>query len=116
MTKEEINRYLHEQMGLCWHETGVSLVLGFHKCIKCGEFVNGRHPDYFSPLGYDALREWYETWPKEKQAKFMSYILKPVIVGGVSDDVLSDMCMIRTLQVFHRDRFAPILSEFLKEK
>lgn len=78
MDKNEINKTIHEAMGLCWHEFDP---YDFMECLHCKEIVvreDRPNPDYtsdseFLPLWrwakeqewWDTFLDWYtdEAWP-----------------------------------------------------
>jgi len=65
-TKEEINQYLTEAMGECWHETYFS-VTGQHICKKCEKPIASlfslEHNNFFTWEGFGKLWEWSITQP-----------------------------------------------------
>ena len=87
MSKEEINKYLTEAMGECWHE----YKSGECTCIKCGMFPESgttalvgtpensvkhhilKRPNFFTWQGFGKLWEWatkQKWWKKFEQLKF----------------------------------------------
>lgn len=103
MNKEEVNKYLTKAMG----ETAED---------KDGDIKFLVYNDFFTNEGYGKLRDWYDEWDEERKAKFTSFILKPVLATNPAEEDLSDFCVIRIMQVFHRDRLAKLIYEFLKEE
>lgn len=124
---EIVNKALTEAMGECTHvwdlikmESGAYSNLWGCRCGAQATKIHFTDPlpsnnDFFTNEGYGKLVDWFNTWPKEKQTKFISYILKPVLDSKPDDDKLSDFCVIRTMQVFHRGRLAELIYSFLKE-
>lgn len=105
LRSQEINKYLTEAMGECWHEWGE---VGC-KCLKCKSIQYVNTNDFYTNEGYGKLRDWYDGWDENKRERFLDYLI------DIIDDELSDYCIIRYLQVFHRDRFATLICEFLEE-
>jgi len=64
INKEEINRYLTEAMGLCWHKYR-PIGFGKYGCWDCGyENKDKKQRDFFSPEGFFILLNWAkgENW------------------------------------------------------
>ena len=65
MTDEEINKRLHEIMGLCWHESdGSSLYEPWSWCAKC-KYKFYDNTDFINWYGFGILWKWtqkHEKW------------------------------------------------------
>ncbi len=116
MSNEKINKYLTETMGECWHDRMFAGPPAY-KCNKCGanEPSTAEIRDFFTWEGYGKLKEFHDSWDKAKLGDFLAYILQPVLAIKPNDDELNDFCIIRCLQVFHKDKLALLIYEFLKE-
>ena len=110
MTEEEINKYLTEQLGECWHEWYVTEDASpFRKyaCDKCDiERINPKdNPNFFTWQGMGKLREFYDTWDEEKKLSFRLYAFFEKPDGVMSYDY-----------VWHKDNTANLMYGFLKER
>jgi hypothetical protein len=88
VTKEEINKYLTEAMGECWHECGEVLGDSLHipmtiKCIKCGTLMilensceQVLNNDFFTWEGFGKLKEfmvsYHPLWMVEQMTLFLT--------------------------------------------
>jgi len=94
MDKETVNKYLAEQMGLCWHEWFVvrdEPPFRVYECKRCkdGPIINpGDNLDLFSPEGFVKLWDW-------------------VIKEGMGDDFIE-----HTWQSLVQDHFKPDWIDF----
>jgi hypothetical protein len=117
MNKRAINKELTELLGECWHEEVTAETMGLYKCSKCDDpFYYNDELDYFTDEGYGKLRDVYDGWDEKKRARFMAYILRPLLATKRSHEDISDLCFIVLMDAFHRDNLAPLMLEFLKGK
>jgi hypothetical protein len=122
MTRDEVNRTIHEARGLCWHDIGEWKLFDDFPilCKKCGQqwcsfplSNNNEWPntDYHTPEGFFSCwnwakeKEWFQQFLcwchfKAKWESFWEY--------NETWAVPVDLVNYRT--------FAPILAEFLKER
>lgn len=117
MNNEEINKYLTEAMGECWHEgDSYYSANGTVHCLHCQRVVQRKfqscsivNSNFFSNEGYGKLRDWYDGWSEERKDKFNIYVLRnrPEGVLGQWDTAI---------YAFHRDRLARLIYEFLVDK
>ncbi len=94
---ERINEALHKILGLEPIDTGGN--------IECLEY-----PDYKTNEGYGKLIDVYDGWEESKQKKFLE-LAKSKIIKKVMENT-----DIRIVFAFHKDNFAPLMLEFLKQE
>ena len=106
--KEEINQYLTEEAGRCWHVTKDMAVFGDVDigCGKCGEMFSYKNTDFFTPLGYDKLRDYYDEWDVIRQSMF--YVYLKMKLPQCSGFLIGK-------KAFHKDHFAELIYGFLKD-
>lgn len=61
-----VNKAIHESMGLCWHHTGgyVNPANGVATCCKCQQTIalmDETKPDYTTPTHYCELMDWMRS-------------------------------------------------------
>ena len=113
---KDIDKFLTKAIDECWHVNTPmkELPVGkpFKQCPKCNwlECNWGDHnTDFFSWSGMGKLREFYDTWDKEKQYKFRKYALDILTEDNkFNDKVFGDY-------IWHKDNTANLMYGFLKE-
>jgi hypothetical protein len=124
MSNEEINKYLTEAMGECWHEAGSKRRIWdarVQRDCSCGESSRWEHittdvskyrflqNDFSTWTGYGKLRGFYDGWGQSRRLDFWTFIMSHDLDKVYRDDW--DIA----IYVFHKDRLAPLMYEFLKE-
>jgi hypothetical protein len=103
---EEINKYLTEAMGGCWHRARNN---NERICRLCMTSVYGGiesiNPDFSTATGYDKAREFYDGWDEEKSQRFMRHIYSTVHKNYPSEQIL---------HAFHKDNLAKLMMKFLQ--
>ncbi len=111
MINEEINKYLTEAMGECWHEwIGTDGDATWHRCIKCyleKHFYEHESPpppvDFFTWEGFGKLWEWAskrEWWTAFCVSKYM----------------MCNPFQVRLNKLIHPTNFANVIYKFLQER
>ena len=117
MTKDEINRTIHEAMGLCWHDPKIYIkptIPGnsFYRCCPVCGIGYRENPDYTSPNGFFAC--W--NWAKEQDFwdDFEVWYWNMLRNTGIMD---YDFRMSDYLKhLINTETFAPRLAMFIKRK
>ena len=128
-TPEEINKYLTEAMGECWHEWDKYTPIWSMKknipegkaftCSECDLHVRdlkdggGKRNDYFTWQGYGKAREFYDGFDRCEQLDFQDWLVKRCEAGLVDGSLLYREIL---LHAFHKDNLARLMYEFLGEK
>ena len=79
MTKDEVNRTIHEAMGLCVHKNIIHVGKGRMACKDCVRTL--RVPDYHTPDGFFACwdwakeQEWFTKFVFDNYGGYCSYQL-----------------------------------------
>ena len=115
MNKDRINAYLAKRMGRCWHEF-VPQDDSRNHCEEIFKNKYGIWDNFFTPLGYDKLRDWYDGWDNDKQNRFMDYILKPAMKLVYNHDRINTICGFVATDAFHRNNLAPLMYEFIRSE
>ena len=106
MTNEEINKYLTEQKGECWHVINQPDHTPYW-CCKCESYFNDFHtPDFFTPEGFFKAWNWateQEWWTMFLFSHFHGDYME-AIHGAINTKYIDPTT------------FAPALTKFLKER
>jgi len=107
VTKDEVNRTIHEAMGLCIHKNIIHVGKGRMACKDCINIGRTLHvPDYHTPEGFFACWNWAKQ--QEWWGKFLDYAIENSY-SEYNEDVYCVVALINSAT------FAPILAEWLKE-
>lgn len=113
MSRDEVNRTIHEARGLRWHEWEREQHNQYLYCLKCPEarlVTDPSHPDYTSKEGFWDAWNWAkeEDWWDEFKVKHTDphslYRAKFFVRNFIAEDYISPLT------------FAPALAAFLKER
>lgn len=124
MTKQEINKYLTETIGECWHELEKSDLGLISRCKHCDLILldcrcnpaisTVRNNDFFSSEGFFKLWDWAQN--QEWFGDCLLWISSVRVTCGTCGEFPSKMYheVSDIKEIINPDRFATSVYEFLK--